>query len=461
MREFSSFPELSSSESTDTVLLRCRRRMAHSKYTVTLLCSFSVGFSALTRFETALLRENQEHAAHSHRRRNSKESLVGTTKGASLVLNPVVDFSAPNTNHTFVDAVDDRPLLETSRCKPDANNPLSMAVHTIWLRAVYEINQRRQEDTDPTFWSPRCQVAVSVVDGAFGQGDTPILNDINVRIGAGELVCLNGPVGSGKTTLLLGLAGETPCFSGQVEFRRQIDGIVDERRSPPSACAYVPQRPWLQSGTIQENIVFDQPGPLDEERYAAVLQACCLDADIERMAAGDATQVGDGGSNLSGGQRQRVSLARAAYSRAPLVLLDDVFSALDPAVASEVFTRCVIRLMSGRTRVLVTHSEWIAGHADAIFTIDEGAVTSTEVTGFDVTDEEKYDEAHNNTAPADQAVKLTSTDKARGASRGLGRILELLSTSVGGGWFSAGILFMFLAEMIVVQIGVLYLTNFA
>jgi ABC-type multidrug transport system fused ATPase/permease subunit len=92
-------------------------------------------------------------------------------------------------------------------------------------------------------------------------------------------------------------------------------------------CAYVPQQSWLQNSTIKDNILFGLP--FVEKRYKEVLEACSLVGDLKILEDGDETEIGERGLNLSGGQKARVSLARAVYSRASTLLLDDILSALD------------------------------------------------------------------------------------------------------------------------------------
>jgi ABC-type transport system involved in cytochrome bd biosynthesis fused ATPase/permease subunit len=83
----------------------------------------------------------------------------------------------------------------------------------------------------------------------------------------------------------------------------------------------VPQQAWLQNASIRDNIVFSSP--FDQQRYDKVLEACSLLPDLAIMEDGDQTEIGEKGLNLSGGQTARVSLARAVYSRAGILMLDD------------------------------------------------------------------------------------------------------------------------------------------
>ena len=99
--------------------------------------------------------------------------------------------------------------------------------------------------------------------------------------------------------------------------------------------AYVSQSAWIQSGNIEENIIFGSP--MDKAKYKNVINACSLKKDLELFSHGDQTIIGDRGINLSGGQKQRVQLARALYQDADIYLLDDPFSAVDAHTGSELF----------------------------------------------------------------------------------------------------------------------------
>ena len=183
-----------------------------------------------------------------------------------------------------------------------------------------------------------------------------VLRDISLTFREGALNVIHGSTGSGKSLLLLALLGETCLESGKM--------------SCPTDVAYVPQTAWLQSTSIRGNILFYSP--YDEERYNAVLHACDLLDDLSRLPLRDATQVGERGSALSGGQKQRISLARALYSQASTLLLDDIFSALDARTTSRVYERCFqTGLLAGRTVILVTHLPSALQDAHFLVSLDE------------------------------------------------------------------------------------------
>lgn len=120
--------------------------------------------------------------------------------------------------------------------------------------------------------------------------------------------------------------------------------------------AYAAQKPWIQNGSVRENILFGKP--FKPRRYKKVIEACSLQADIDILPARDFTEIGEKGINLSGGQKQRIGIARALYHfQANVIILDDVLSALDVEVAQEVFNTGIQKYLvkAGKTVLLVTH----------------------------------------------------------------------------------------------------------
>ena len=124
------------------------------------------------------------------------------------------------------------------------------------------------------------------------------LKDINVNIRKKQFVGVIGKVGSGKSSFLQAITGDLIKASGTVS-------VADE------GVAIVTQDPWIQHGTIRDNILF---GKLyDPAKYRAVLDVCALNADLRALPDGDQTEIGDNGVTLSGGQKARIALARAVY----------------------------------------------------------------------------------------------------------------------------------------------------
>lgn len=203
------------------------------------------------------------------------------------------------------------------------------------------------------------------------------LQNLDVAFTPGKLNVVAGPTGSGKTSLLMGLLGEMTHLKGTVHLpgiHSREDLRPDPRTKLTQSVAYCAQQPWLVNDTIKQNILF--ASPYDEERYNAVLSACSLERDLTILDHGDETEVGEKGISLSGGQKQRISLARALYSNAAHLLLDDCLSAVDSHTAKWIHEFCITGpLMEGRTCILVTHNVALCvPSAEKVIVMDNGRI---------------------------------------------------------------------------------------
>ena len=156
------------------------------------------------------------------------------------------------------------------------------------------------------------------------------LKNINVRFPIKELSVISGKTGSGKSLLLASILGEADLLEGTVRVPQapSSEGRFDSRANKSdwiidSAIAFVAQIPWIENATIKDNILFDLP--YDSGRYKKVVRCCALEKDLDLLPDGELTDIGANGINLSGGQRWRISFARALYSRAGILVLDDIF----------------------------------------------------------------------------------------------------------------------------------------
>ena len=159
-------------------------------------------------------------------------------------------------------------------------------------------------------------MAVEICNGSFSWDPASgnlTLEDVNLKIYPGSKVAICGTVGSGKSSLISAILGEIPRVSGTVR--------------AGGSRAYVAQSPWIQSGSIESNILFGKE--MERGQYERVIDACSLGKDLQAFPSGDQTIVGERGVNLSGGQKQRLQIARALYQDADVYLLDDPFSAVD------------------------------------------------------------------------------------------------------------------------------------
>ncbi|KAI0502262.1 hypothetical protein KFK09_017209 [Dendrobium nobile] len=204
-------------------------------------------------------------------------------------------------------------------------------------------------------------VAIEVSGGTFSwdPSESPTVKDLNFKVLQGMRVAVCGVVGSGKSTLLACILGEVPKMVGTVK----LCGTT----------TYVAQTPWIQSGKIQDNILFGQE--MDLEKYENVLEACSLKKDLEILPFGDQTIIGERGINLSGGQKQRIQIARALYQDADIYLFDDPFSAVDAHTGSHLFKECLLGILASKTVLYVTHQVEFLPSADLILVMKDGKIT--------------------------------------------------------------------------------------
>lgn len=213
--------------------------------------------------------------------------------------------------------------------------------------------------------------AVEFDSVTFRPADRAVIDEVSLFLPEGCRLAVVGPSGSGKTTLLRLLARFFDVDSGAVRV-----GGVDVREidveSLMARIAIVFQDVHLFDATIEENIRVGRPDA-DDAAVRAAATAAQLNEVIDRLPGGWSATVGEGGRLLSGGERQRVSIARALLKDAPIVVLDEVTSALDPANETAVHEG-IERLMAGRTVIMVAHRLRTVRDVDRVVFLDRGRV---------------------------------------------------------------------------------------
>lgn len=278
--------------------------------------------------------------SQSRSRQNSKGSLLDMMEGTRR---PSAQTNYSGTALTVNDRKDPARRRHTSGVSTEDEEEVSENLTVIEAKNVFEIS-----------------------DGAFSwhldREEEIALKDINVKIPVGKLTMIVGQVGSGKTSLISAMLGEMTTVSGHVDIIKGAN------------IAYVPQKPWLLNATLKENILFGQA--FNFRRYNKVIDSCALKPDIASLPAGDETEVGEKGINLSGGQKQRISIARALYSNADTVILDDPMSALDAHVGKHVFEDAIMKRLVRRKRsvILVTHQLQYVSHSNQLIVMKDGRI---------------------------------------------------------------------------------------
>lgn len=234
--------------------------------------------------------------------------------------------------------------------------------------------------TRPTISSPEHMVSPAAVEGvvrldsatfSYPGADRPVLQDISLTARPGTVTAIVGSTGSGKSTLVSLIARLYDVTAGSV----RIDG-VDVRdydiEALWSTIGLVPQRGYLFSGTVADNLRYGKADATDAEMWEA-LRVASADAFVRAHADGLEMPVAQGGINFSGGQRQRLAIARAVIRRPAVYLFDDAFSSLD--VHTDARVRASVREVSAKSTVIIV-SQRIStvAEADHVVVVDDGRV---------------------------------------------------------------------------------------
>ncbi len=206
---------------------------------------------------------------------------------------------------------------------------------------------------------------------SFGYGDRPVLQNLSLAIRKNETVGIIGMSGSGKSTLLRLFGMLEQPTGGEMLFNG-----VSSADWPPNDwrrnLALVSQHPFLFTGTIRENLRYGRPEATEEEMIRALRQAQLWE-HVCSLPDGLDSDIGEWGKNLSGGQQQKLTIARALLKKAPVLLLDEITSALDNESEQEII-RTVQALSGSHTLIIVTHRLGIVQHADRILCLEDGQI---------------------------------------------------------------------------------------
>ncbi|ALK09611.1 ABC transporter ATP-binding protein [Blastochloris viridis] len=265
---------------------------------------------------------------------------------------------------------------------------LAIAAQTAWTSAVikqsliYRLGEQARCGMVAFFAEPvltgsrsdfnaALDVAADKVSFAYGKDGRAAVEDVSFTAERGTITAIVGPSGAGKSTVLALLARFYDSASGTIRI-----GGVDIAEADPARLqaliSVVDQNVHLFRDTLRANILLGDPSA-NAARLKAVVSAARLDELVAALPHGLNTRLGDGGRTLSGGERQRVAVARALLKNAPIVVLDEATSAMDP-LSEKAIQDAVAALESGRTVIVVAHRLHTIAKADQILVMDRGRI---------------------------------------------------------------------------------------
>jgi subfamily B ATP-binding cassette protein MsbA len=241
---------------------------------------------------------------------------------------------------------------------------------------IFELldSARESSDRDGSGPAPALRSSIQLEDVWFSYGDRPALRGLSIVIPMGKVTALVGPSGAGKSTVASLLLRFDRPQRGRILFDQEdIAGASSD--AVRAQFALVTQEPLLFSTTILENIRVARPSASREEVVFAA-QVAQADAFVRELPNGYDAQVGERGVVLSGGQKQRLCLARAILSNAPVLVLDEPTSNLDPQSEREL-EQALNEVLPGRTALIIAHRLSTIARAHRIQVIDKGSAVES------------------------------------------------------------------------------------
>ena len=206
---------------------------------------------------------------------------------------------------------------------------------------------------------------------SFGYDKRPIIQDVSLKIPERSVTAIVGPSGSGKTTLCNLIARFWDVQKGAILIGgKNVKDIEPDELMKLMSIVF--QNVYLFHDTIENNIKFGRPDATHEAVVEAARRACCHDF-IEKLPNAYQTVIGEGGSTLSGGEKQRISIARAILKDAPIVILDEATSSVDPE-NQHILLTAINELTKGKTLIIIAHRLSTIRNADKIVVLDGGRI---------------------------------------------------------------------------------------
>lgn len=237
----------------------------------------------------------------------------------------------------------------------------------------FELSLEEAKEEDGNHKIEHFTDSIELKNVVFKYGETPVLNNINLKIPKNQTIAFVGESGSGKSTLVNILSGLMPVNEGEV----LIDGINSRKlhmESYQRRIGYITQEPVIFNDTIFNNItLWAAPTPENKERFRYAMKQASIINFIEEQPLQENTLLGNNGVNLSGGQKQRISIARELYKNADILILDEATSALDSETENAI-QKGLEGLQGQYTIFIVAHRLSTIKNADRIVVMNRGEI---------------------------------------------------------------------------------------
>ncbi|KRX09200.1 P-loop containing nucleoside triphosphate hydrolase [Pseudocohnilembus persalinus] len=226
------------------------------------------------------------------------------------------------------------------------------------IKKKFELNDDEQEQQDGL--SKKQNVIIFKNFNGYWKNvmQQQTLFNLNCKIKEKQITAIIGKNNSGKSSFVRAILNELPDQDGFLSVKGSIS-IVEEN-------------PTVFSGTLRENIILGQE--LDLNLYQEVLEACCLNQDIDQFENRDLVEIGERGFNISVGQKTRIALARAIYKQSDIIILEDVLTPLDPKMVKQIYEKAIRGMLKDRTIILTTYRLNVAVQCDYVIVLDQGKI---------------------------------------------------------------------------------------
>lgn len=217
-------------------------------------------------------------------------------------------------------------------------------------------------------------IEVEALSYNYPGSNKKVLNNISLKIEAGQAIGIVGPSGSGKSTLIDLLLGLTVPVKGAISIKTDSQILRPHHSSWRHKIGFVPQSIYLRNGTVRDNICFgERESEYDQERLDDAVHMSHLTDVICKLKDGLDSRVGEHGNTLSGGQKQRLGIARALYCAPEVLLFDEATSALD-GITERIVSEAIEELGGDKTIIMVAHRLQTVKNCDVIYYMDNGRI---------------------------------------------------------------------------------------